>query len=79
MSRALNINATDAEIQAACSSAGITISTIERLVSGGTRVVFNNAVDTASMAKTYKAKLMTGPVTRLQTRLNRGHRGASGG
>ena len=79
MSRALNINATDAEIRAACSSAGIAISTIERLVSGGTRVVFNNAVDTASMAKTYKAKLMTGPVTRLQTRLNRGHRGASGG
>ena len=79
MSRALNINATDAEITASCAAAGIAISTIERLVSGGTRVVFNNAVDAASMAKTYKAKLLTGPVTRLQTRLNRGHRGASAG
>ena len=79
MSRALNINSTEAEITAACEKAGITISTIERLISGGTRVVFNNAVDTASMAKTYKTKLLTGPVTRVQTRLNRGHRGASGG
>lgn len=79
MSRALNINTTEAEITAACEKAGISISTIERLISGGTRVVFNNAVDTASMAKTYKAKLLTGPVTRMQTRLNRGHRGASGG
>lgn len=79
MSRALNINATEADITAACETAGIAISTIERLVSGGTRVVFNNAVDTASMARAYKTKLMTGPVTRAQTRLNRGHRGASGG
>ena len=78
MSRALNINATDAEITAACANAGVAISTIERLVSGGTRVVLNNAVDAASIAKTFKSKLLTGPVTRLQTRLNRGHRGASG-
>lgn len=79
MSRALNINATEADIVAACETAGVAISTIERLVSGGTRVVFNNAVDTASMARAYKTKLVTGPVTRTQTRLNRGHRGASGG
>ncbi len=79
MSRALNINTTEADITAACQSAGIAISTIERLLSGGTRVVFNNAVDTAKMAKTYKSKLLTGPVTRAQTRLNRGHRGATRG
>jgi hypothetical protein len=78
MSRALNINSTEADVTAACQAAGIPISTIERLVSGGTRVVLNNAVDAAKLAKTFKAKLMTGPVTRLQTRLNRGHRGASG-
>jgi hypothetical protein len=78
MSRAINIDATEADITAACKSAGITISTIEKLTSGGTRVVFNNSVDAASMTKAYKAKLLTGPVTRTQTRLNRGHRGASG-
>ena len=79
MSRALNINTTEADVTAACQSADIAISTIERLLSGGTRVVFNNAVDTAKMAKAYKSKLLTGPVTRAQTRLNRGHRGATGG
>ena len=79
MSRALNLNATETEITSACKTAGIAISTIERLISGGTRVVFNNSVDAAAMAKAYKSKLLTGPVTRAQTRLNRGHRGASGG
>ena len=78
MSRAINVNASQADVTAACETAGISISTIERLISGGTRVVFNNAVDTASMAKAFKTKLLTGPVTRAQTRLNRGHRGASG-
>ena len=78
MSRALNINSSEADVTAACQAAGIAISTIERLVSGGTRVVLNNNVDAASVAKTFKSKLLTGPVTRLQTRLNRGHRGASG-
>jgi hypothetical protein len=78
MSRALNINSSEADITAACQTAGIPISTIERLVSGGTRVVLNNAVDAAAVAKTFKTKLLQGPVTRLQTRLNRGHRGASG-
>jgi hypothetical protein len=78
MSRAINVSATEADIRAACENAGVAISTIERLVSGGTRVVFNNSVDAASMAKAYKSKLLTGPVTRTQTRLNRGHRGASG-
>jgi hypothetical protein len=79
MSRALNINTSEADVTAACQAAGIPISTIERLVSGGTRVVLNNSVDAAAIAKTFKTKLMAGPVTRLQTRLNRGHRGASGG
>ena len=39
MSRALNINTSEADVTAACQTAGIPISTIERLVSGGTRVV----------------------------------------
>jgi hypothetical protein len=79
MSRAINVNATEADIVAACKTAGVAISMIEKLNSGGTRVVFNNAVDAASMAKAYKTKLLTGPVTRTATRLNRGYRGASGG
>jgi hypothetical protein len=65
MSRALNIDASEAEIMASCASAGIVISMIERLQSGGTRVVLNNAVDAKAVARTYRLKLLTGEVTRL--------------
>ena len=78
MSRAININAAEADIAATCKKLGIEISMIERLHSGGTRIVLNNAIDTASIAKAYGSRLLTGPVTRMQTRLNRGHRGVSG-
>ena len=78
MSRALNINAAEGDIVVTCEKFGIQISMIERLRSGGTRIVLNNATDTASIAKAYGPRLLTGPVTRMQTRLNRGCRGASG-
>lgn len=77
MSRALNINAAEDDIIATCKKSGIEISMIEQLHSGGTRIVLNNTTDTASIAETYRTKLLTGPVTRMQTRLNRGYRGAS--
>lgn len=75
MSRAININASEADIQATCERLGIGISMCERLLSGGTRVVLNNVQDTATIAKAYKTMLLTGPVTRAATRLNRGLRG----
>ena len=77
MSRALNINAAQDDIIRTCKKLGIEISMIERLHSGGTRIVLNNAPDTASIAETYRTKLLTGRVTRMQTRLNRGHSGAT--
>jgi hypothetical protein len=75
MSRAININAAEADIRATCERLGITISMLERLMSGGTRVVLNNIGDTAALTKAYKTMLLTGPVTRTATRLNRGNRG----
>jgi hypothetical protein len=75
MSRAININATETDILATCERLGIGISMLERLASGGTRVVLNNAGDTRSIATAYRTKLLTGPVTRMATRLNRGFRG----
>jgi hypothetical protein len=75
MSRAININASEADIQATCERLGIAVSMAERLASGGTRVVLNNVRDTDTIAKAYKTKLLTGPVTRTATRLNRGLRG----
>jgi hypothetical protein len=71
MSRALNINATEAHVTATCAKRKIPISAIEALRSGGTRVVLNNADDTAIISKAYGSKVLTGPVLRVPYRLNR--------
>jgi len=71
MSRAININASEAHVLATCAKRGVAISTVETLHSGGTRVVMNNAVDTATIAKAYGSKVIAGPVERTPTRLNR--------
>jgi hypothetical protein len=64
MSRAININAAEADIVASCAKAGITISMIERLPSGGNRVVLNNTADTKAVAKTFSRQLLTDDVPR---------------
>lgn len=71
MSRALNINASQDHVVATCAKRKVPISAIESLDSGGTRVVMNNADDTAIIAKVYGSKVMTGNVTRTRTRLGR--------
>lgn len=69
MSRAININATKDHVIATCAKRKVPISAIEALVSGGTRVVLNNVVDTALVAKAYGSKVIAGAVTRTPTRL----------
>ena len=69
MSRAININATQDHVKAACAKRKVPISTIETLSSGGTRVVMNNAADTAVIAKAYGSKVISGQVTRTPTRM----------
>lgn len=71
MSRAININATRDHVVAACARRNVPISAIETLHSGGTRVVLNNANDTAIMIKAYGSKVIHGPVTRTPTRMGR--------
>jgi hypothetical protein len=71
MSRALNINATPEHVTATCARRKVTISAIEKLNAGGTRVVMMNADDTAVIAKAYGSKVIAGPVARVPTRLNR--------
>jgi diketogulonate reductase-like aldo/keto reductase len=71
VSRAINVNATQAHVMALCAKRNIPISAIETLSSGGTRVVMNNADDTADIAKAYGSKVIAGPVTRTPTRLSR--------
>lgn len=71
MSRALNIDATEEHVLATCGRRKLTISAIEALDSGGTRVVMNNATDAATIAKAYRKQVIDGPVTRTPTRLGR--------
>jgi hypothetical protein len=77
MSRALNIDADQADVQASCEKAGITISMIERLQSGGTRVVLNNTVDAQAVAKTYSKKLLSEDATRRPIFPDRGSAGTA--
>lgn len=71
MSRAINVNATKDHVIATCAKRKVGISAIEGLQSGGTRVVMNNADDTAIIAKAYGSKVISGAVTRVPTRLGR--------
>ena len=64
MSRAINVNAAPSEVAAMCSRHAVTISAMEQLKSGGTRVVLMNATDTATIAKAFSKKILVGPVTR---------------
>ena len=64
MSRAINVAATEAEVYSACLQHGATISAIEALASGGTRVVFMNAEATATMTKAFGHRVLTGNVSR---------------
>jgi hypothetical protein len=69
MSRALNLNASQADVLAMCSTHSAAISCIEGLVSGGTRVVLRTAHDAAVIARVYGAKVITGPTTRIPSKL----------
>ena len=70
MSRAINVNATPAQVTTACAKHGVGISAIEPLQDRGTRVVLNNAADTATMSKVFGAKVLTGQQQRVATRLS---------
>ena len=72
MSRALNLNASEAEVLASCTRANAAITQIETLPSGGTRVVFKNGDDAAAVGKLYKSKIITDRVTRAPSRLQHG-------
>lgn len=71
MSRAINVDASEAEVQTACRKHSVTISAIESLASGGTRVVLMNADATATMKHAFRRRLLTGDVRRtpLTTRM----------
>jgi hypothetical protein len=49
-----------------CLDKNVTISAIEDLISGGTRVVMMNGDDAAVIRRVYKSKLLSGPVVRTR-------------
>jgi hypothetical protein len=64
MSRALNLNATQADVLQSCSKHAVTISTIETLPSGCTRVVLRNGEDAETLRRAFRGKVIDGPVGR---------------
>ncbi len=64
MSRAINLDVPHADVVTMCEKHKITISAVEALPSGGTRVVLMNSYDTAVIAGAFKSRIIEGPVKR---------------
>lgn len=69
MSRAFCVTLHIDDVMAACAKNQATISTVEPLHSGGTRVVLINAHDAAVMGRVFAGKMVTGEVVRTPTRV----------
>lgn len=68
MSRAVNVAATEAEVVAMSAKHKATISAIEPLQPTGTRVVYMNGADAATIAKAFGKRVLLGEVTRISHR-----------
>ena len=64
ISRAVNVSVEQPQVVAMCKKHDATISAIETLPSGGTRVVLMNSVDAAKIIKAFGSKVLTGTVAR---------------
>lgn len=71
MSRAINIQATEARVTQVCKTNGARISAIETLMSGGTRVVLATMDDADKIRSAFEKKILDTPVVR--TRWVRNH------
>lgn len=64
MSRVLLLNLSEAEAEKACAALDVAISVMERLESGGVRLVCVSADGAAAMRHKLRSKLIDGPVKR---------------
>lgn len=71
MSRVLSIQATEAELAAMCVKLGIGVSVIEPLLSGGTRIVLDNAEGTANLRRAMAKQIIETPTKRSSLYLAR--------
>ena len=65
MSRAINLSMPEAGVIASCTKAGVSISAIEILPSGGTHLVCTTGEGAAEMRTRLKAHLIPGRVKRF--------------
>lgn len=68
MSRVLLVGLEEGQVVAACLAENVAISSIERLSSGGVRLVCNSMDGAARMARKFKPHLLDGVVTRERHR-----------
>lgn len=71
MSRAVSINATVPALKTLCQDHALRISTIEPLLSGGSRVVMLDPRDADRVRVLMKGKLITGTIVRSPEHLSR--------
>ncbi|MBD3762064.1 hypothetical protein O4H52_09845 [Sphingomonadaceae bacterium G21617-S1] len=69
MSRAINLNASVEQVTDICAKHSAGISTIEALLSGGTRVVLLNSHDAAVINRVCAKQVMSGTVKRTPLRM----------
>jgi hypothetical protein len=68
MSRALLVNLDEGQVVAKCLAQNVGISAIERLASGGVRLVCNSSEGAATMTRNLKGHLIDGEVVRERYR-----------
>ncbi len=68
MTRVLCIDATQADVKAECADQGISLSAIETLESGGTRVVLLSSRDADALSLSYQGLMLTDAVRRTNVR-----------
>lgn len=69
MSRAINVDASVAQVTDMCAKHNALISIVEPLKSGGTRLVLRTAHDAAVISKAYGNKVINSTVVRFPTRM----------
>lgn len=60
----MNLTLDESEVKAICLSSGVSISAIEPLPSGGTRLVCTTAPGAETMRLRFRGNIIDGPVTR---------------
>lgn len=70
--RAVLVTLDEVEVLAICAKRKFSVSAVETLLSGGTRVVLQRAEDAASLRRILRAKLIDGPISRIAWEPHRG-------